>query len=68
MPVLILLGLYKQQVSKLFAVGIFRWKNVAERAETIKKEERTDRKTLKSSNQLKALCEEIIQLMTLKKP
>lgn len=57
MPILILLGLYKQQVSKLFAVGIFHRKNVAERAENVKKVKRTNRKTLKRGNQLKALCE-----------
>lgn len=49
-----------------FAVAIFQWENVAEWAEKIEKGKRANRKTQKSCNQLKALCEEIMQLMTLK--
>lgn len=67
MLVLILLGLYNKQANKLFAVDIFHWKNAAERAEKVKKEKRANRKTRKSRNQLKVVCEEIMQLMTLKK-
>lgn len=58
---------YNMKTSKLFAVAIFHWDNVAEWTEKVKKEKRANRKTWKSCNQLKALCEQIMQLMTLKK-
>jgi len=45
--VLVLLGPYKQQESKIFTVAIFHWKDVAERAENVKKEKRTNRKNTK---------------------
>lgn len=42
-------------------------RRTVERAEKVKKEKRANRKTRKSRNQLKVVCEEIMQLMTLKK-
>lgn len=47
MLVLILQGLYKQQVSKLFALTTFHWKNVAESVENVKKEKKDQQENTK---------------------
>lgn len=47
MLVLALLCLYKKKLSKLFAVAIFHWEDVAEQAEKVKKEKRANRKNTK---------------------
>lgn len=41
MLVLALLGVYKKKLSKLFAVAIFHWEDVAEQAEKVKKEKKS---------------------------